>query len=298
MSSPVELVATYWTMGGDCRPGGGPGEISSFDFRDRVEMARKVGYCGIGLAYADIMAVSEHMGLDAMRTILDDNGMKYVEVENIGDWFADGERRKRSDVQRRGLMNAAEKLGAWHIKIGGDIENDGAKDWPMDKMIEDFRVLCDQAADVGTRISLELMPFTNLRTIDQGLELVRGAGADNGGIMLDIWHMERGNIDFERIAEMPGETIFWVELNDAKAEVEGSLFNDTINCRVLPGEGAFDTQGFLSALRRAGYNGPYGVEILSSDHRRLPLAEQATRPYEATMKQFEIFEQNTIVDVR
>ncbi|WP_421723191.1 sugar phosphate isomerase/epimerase family protein [Bauldia sp.] len=291
--TPPELVATYWTIGGNCRPSGGPDEVSPFDFRDRVETARKVGYRGIGFAYADIMAVSDRIGFDTMKAVLDDNDMKHVEVENIFDWFTSGERRRRSDVIRRDLMNAAKRLGARHIKIGGDFENEGRTDWSMEHLAREFRQLCDEAAEVGAGISLEIMPFTNLRTIDQGLELLRRAGAPNGGIMIDIWHMGRGGIDYDDVARIPKDALSWVEVNDALDEVQGSLFNDTVNHRVLPGEGALRFRDFLRAIQATGYDGPYGVEILSDEHRLLPLDEAASRAFDATMKEFESVERET-----
>jgi sugar phosphate isomerase/epimerase len=285
MADPVELIASYWSIAGDCYASG-PSEVSPFDFRERVETAREVGYRGMGFVHADLMAVAERIGFKTMKSILNDNGMKYVEVEIIGDWFADGEKRRRSDVVRKDLLRAAEELNAWHIKIGADIDNEGRNLWPMDKMIAELKVLARQASDAGTRLALELMPFSNLRTIDQGVELMRGAGAKNAGIMLDIWHLARGNIDFEQIRTMPKELIFWVEIDDARPEVEGTLYNDTIHNRELPGEGSLDIAKFLSAVEGAGYRGPYGVEILSRKHRRLPLREAAQRVYDTTMKQF------------
>ena len=284
MERPVELVASYWSMAGDCYASG-PTEISPFSFRDRVEMARKVGYRGIGFVHADLMAVSAGIGFSTMKRILDDNDMKYVEVEIIADWFTNGDKRRRSDAIRADLLRAAEKLGAWHIKACGDIDKEGSVEWPMDKMIEDFRILCDQAAEAGTRIALELMPFSNIKTPEQGIELLRGSGVKNGGIMLDIWHMGRGNIDNDRIRKMPKEIVTWVELDDARPEVEGTLYNDTIHNRELPGEGSLDIQGFLQAVRDLGYEGPYGVEILSRAHRRRSLEEQARTVYDTTMKQ-------------
>jgi sugar phosphate isomerase/epimerase len=286
MKRSVELVASGWTIAGNCYAGG-PTEVSPFDFRDRVETAHRVGYCGIGFIHADVMAVSERLGYKTMKRILDDNDMKYVEVEIIGDWFTDGEKRRRSDVVRRNLLKAAEALGTCHIKIGGDIDNEGRNVYPMDRMISELRVLAAEAADAGTKLALELMPFTNLRTIDQGVELIKGAGATNAGLMLDIWHMARGNIDFESIRTTPREIIFWVELDDARPKVEGTLYNDTIHNRELQGNGALDIQRFLKAVQATGYDNPYGVEILSWEHRLLPLPEAAQRAYDAAMRQFE-----------
>ena len=285
MVRPVELTASHWSVAGNSYASG-PSEVSPFDFRERVETAHDVGFRGVGFVHADLMSVSERIGFKTMKKILDDNDMKYVEVEIIGDWFTEGEKRKRSDIVRRDLLRAAEELGATHIKIGADIDNEGHNVWPMDRMVAELKVLARQAADAGTRLALELMPFSNLKTIDQGVELMQRSGAANAGIMLDIWHLARGNIDFEQIRTMPKELIFWVELDDARPEVEGTLYNDTIHNRELPGEGSLDIQKFLKAVRAADYPGPYGVEILSREHRLLPLRKAAQRVYDTTMAQF------------
>ncbi len=284
MSDPVALTAPYWSMVGNCYPGA-PSEVSPVDFRTRVETASKAGYRGIGFGHADIMSVSSKLGFHTMRQILDDNDMVYVEVEMVMDWFTDGEKRKNSDAVRSDLLRAAEQLGAWHIKAGGEF--DAPTDWPMEGMVRDFEVLCRQAADVGTRVALEIMPFTNLRSINQGADLWQGAGASNSGIILDIWHMVRGGIDFDEIRSMPAGSISWIELDDAQPEVQGSLFNDTINHREPPGDGCFDIPGFVGAVRDAGYCGPMGVEIISQAHRVLPIEDQARRGFDAAKRELD-----------
>ena len=281
MARDVELTASYWSTAGNAYPGG-PVEASSFGFRDRVETGRRIGYRGMGFVHADIIAVEQQLGLETMKMILDDNGMRYVEIEMIMDWFAEGERGARSD-----MLRAAEPLGACHIKIGGDLVDSSDDPSRIDSMVEDFRILCAQAADAGTSVALELMPFSNLATIDHGLQLIRGSGARNGGLLLDIWHMARGGIDAARIRATPKDAISWIELNDADTAIVGDLWNDTLHHRKLPGQGALDIAGFLRAVRDAGYEGPYGVEILSREHRARPLADALERPFTTAMAQFE-----------
>ena len=65
--------------------------------------------------------------------------------------------------------------------------------------------------------------------------------------------------------------IIGVELNDADEHVLGTLFEDTVHRRRYCGEGAFDLPAMISALRNAGWSGPWGVEILSDEHRSLPV---------------------------
>lgn len=289
MAHPVELVASYWSISGDCYAAG-PSEVSPFDFRDRIEAAAEAGFVGVGLVHQDIEAVSRRIGFDAMRKILDDNGMRYVEVEVLFDWSGDGEARRRSDMVRTDLLDAAGRLNARHIKIVGAILETGDTAPPSERMIADFRILCDQAADVGTNVVVELLPFSNLVTPEQGLALVRGAGAKNGGLMIDVWHMARAGIDNDRVRALPEDVVTGVEIDDARAEVELPLYHDTVHNRELPGEGVLDIRGFLKAVRDLGYDGPYGVEILSREHRVRPLEQQARLAFETSMRQFEMLD--------
>ena len=117
MPDDIELLAAYFTISGDIYPLG-PTEISPFPFRDRVEAAARAGYKGIGLHYADTIHTAAGIGLPEMRRILDGNGIKHVELEFLLDWFADGERRRDSDLMRAEILEAAAVLGLRAVKVG------------------------------------------------------------------------------------------------------------------------------------------------------------------------------------
>jgi hypothetical protein len=51
MNNEVELMCLYWTTAGVFP---GQGEISRFDFRDRVEAAARAGFKGIGIWHTDL----------------------------------------------------------------------------------------------------------------------------------------------------------------------------------------------------------------------------------------------------
>jgi sugar phosphate isomerase/epimerase len=98
MTPGVELLASYWTISG-----GLPHtdrEYSPFDFRDRVESAARAGFKGFGLWHADLEHVLEKYSLNEMKRILDDNGIRHVELEFLSDWFLEGERKKTSDIRK------------------------------------------------------------------------------------------------------------------------------------------------------------------------------------------------------
>jgi sugar phosphate isomerase/epimerase len=283
----IELIASYWTIAGDVYPIA-PSEISPFPFEKRVEVAARAGYRGLGLLHADLMAVSNRLGHSEMRRILDANGIYHVELEFLSDWYAQGRARTESDMVRKDLLEAAEALSARCIKIAPSIDEPSLDNVALDmpRMIESFAALSREAAKYGTSIALEIMPFSNIRTLSAALELVSTDPQPNGGLYLDIWHMARGGIDYSEVAKIPKQFIKAVELDDADRDVVGTLWDDTRFHRRLCGEGALDIPAFLKATREAGYWGPYAVEIISQEHRRLSLGEEARRSFETTMAQF------------
>ena len=277
----VEVVASYWTIAGDVHPHS-PAEYSPFDFKDRVEAASKAGFKGVGIKEADLQHTLERRSLREMKRILEDNGIKHVELEFISDWFLDGDKKKKSDQTKQALLTAAEALGARHVKVG-DFDMNSV---PMPRLIESFAALCADAANYGTRILFELIVDAMIRTLPETLEMVRGADADNGGIMIDLWHMVKLGVPYEDVARIPSKYLLGIEINDGTLTCPWSLHEDTINHRCLCGEGEFDVKGFVKRMLEAGYDGPWGIEVLSQDLRKLSLNEAATRAFDTTIAQF------------
>ena len=296
MANDVELLASYFTLSGDVYPFG-PTELSPFPFRDRVEAAARAGYKGVGLIHPDVVATAGEIGFPEMKRILHANGMEHVELEFIVDWFLDGERRARSDKFRREILEMAAALGARDVKIAPGLGEDIAAPRPdelvadVPRMTEAFAGVCRDAREYGTGIVMEIMPFGNVTRIETGRAIVEGADQPNGGLLIDIWHMARGGNDYADIAKIPARFIGAVELDDADADVRGGLWEDTIHHRRLPGEGVLNPPAFIRAVQAAGYEGPWGVEMLSATYRKLPLQEMARRSFEMTMRQLELARQ-------
>ncbi len=281
MKKDVELLASYWTIAGGALPHTDR-EYSPFDFKDRVEAAAKAGFKGIGIWHADLAHVLERRSLQEMKQILDDNGMKHLELEFLTDWFLGGERKKQSDIMKKNLMTAAEVLQARHIKVGDFFH----EKYSMPRVIEAFAALCAEAADHGTKVGFELMPFGMIDTLKDALAMVEGAGARNGGIAFDLWHTVKLGIPYEEVGRVRAQYLMSVELNDGTFKAPWSLHEDTVNHRRLCGEGEFDIPGFIACVQKAGYQGPFGIEVLSQELRQWPLEKLTRRSFNTTMEQF------------
>jgi len=280
----VDLLGSYWTIAGGAIPHTGP-EYSPFDFRDRVEALARAGFSGMGIWHADLEHVLQSYTLTEMKQILDDNGIRHMELEFLYDWFVDGEEKRLSDIRKSLLLEASAALGAHHVKVGDFFQ----KKTPMPKLIDCFGALCEDAARFGAVIGFELMPHAMIETLEESLAMVEGANAPNGGIILDLWHVVKLGIPYEQAAAIPARFLISVEINDGYlVRPEGMEFvTETTEHRKFPGEGEFDVRGFVEAIWNAGYRGPVGVEVLSKEIRSWPLQRIVSTAWETTSKQFE-----------
>jgi sugar phosphate isomerase/epimerase len=285
----TELLATCWTHAGDALPVPGR-RLSPFDLRARAEAVAAAGFSGIGFTIDDLEAAKPTYDLRQVKRICDDLGLVHVEVELLENWWTSGSLRRESDQVRSSLLLAAEALAARQVKIGPDAQTANGVVPPMVDVAfwaDELHHLAVQAEEVGTRVALEPLPFSNVADFRLAAELVDAADHPAAGLAVDIWHLERGPSTLADLAEIPGDKVFVVELNDAPAPQSTDLFHDTIHHRVVCGAGTFDVTGFVDILKRIGFAGPWGVEILSDAHRQRPLREALADAHRTAMELFD-----------
>ena len=281
MSKSYDLLASYWTLAGGGAEPHTDHEYCPWDFKDRVEAAARAGFKGMGIWHADLENTLKKRSLKEMKKILDDNGIKHIELEFLGGFFLDGEEKKASDALRPKLLEASQALAAHHLKVGHFVKTQAS----MQKTKDSFAQLCEDGAKYGTPIGWELMPFCDIDSVEKAMQLLEGA-PKNGGICLDLWHIGKLRIPYEKIATIPLNRITSIEINDGTYESTWSMHEDTINHRLLCGEGEFEPKRFVATMLKTGYTGPWGIEVLNADLRKKPLNEIVTRAYKTTIAQF------------
>ncbi|HVQ52278.1 MAG TPA: TIM barrel protein, partial [Mycobacterium sp.] len=161
----------------------------------------------------------------------------------------------------------------------------GSRTAHPESLIAPLRELADQAVDRGTKVAIETMPFSIISTVPMGAEIVSAAHHPAVGLLIDAWHVFRAGTTIDELRDsLTPEMIFGVELDDAARDmVGGNFFEDTLNHRLFCGDGSFDLRGLVSVLRNKGFDGPWGVEILSSRFRQLPVAQALKLAAESTL---------------
>jgi sugar phosphate isomerase/epimerase len=127
-------------------------------------------------------------------------------------------------------------------------------------------------AAAGTRVGIEFMPFSGVRTLADALVLRDRAGV---GVVLDTLHLLRSGCDPAELHAVAAADIACVQLADGSARPEHPLAEESRIGRLLPGAGAADIAGYAAALARIGYTGPVSIEVLSATLRTRPPEELA-----------------------
>ena len=237
------------------------------------------GFKGIGIWHTDLEHILQYRTLKEMRRILDDNGIIYVELEFLTDWFLDGARKSESDSRKKRLFEASEALHAKHVKVG-DFYNETR---PMSRIVDAFGALCREAENYGATIGFEIMGCAMIDNISDAITMVKTAGAKNGGLIIDIYQVANLGMTYDEISKIPLESLICVELNDGI--LPGHPNHDPSN-RMFCGDGEYDINDLIKFLKTMGYTGPWAVEVIAEKLAMLPLNELSTRAYTTTIAQF------------
>jgi len=275
-----DLICSHFTL-----TGAPATERARFGFAERVAAAADAGFRGIGLLGAD-HHLANREGLDdvTMAMILADHDLAIAEVEFLMEWSAGPDEPERQAVARMledQVWATADAFGPRVVSVGELVGPEQLP--PFDLVVERFGGLCDRAAAHGLLVALEFTPWSGIPDIATAAAIVQAVDRPNAGINLDSWHWFRGAPNAE-VLRAVADRIFMLQIDDADQAVVGTLYEDTTLRRRYPGEGSFDLAGLLLLCRDAGVDAPVSVEIMSTEHQALPVAEAARRAYTSTRR--------------
>ncbi len=283
-----QLLANCWTHSGDVDPSPGAHghrAWSAWRIESRAENLSKVGFDAIGLHHEDLIHVLDvefadegdrEAALERLNTVFTDNGIDTVELELLTEWVhEEGDPRREQEQEiRELLLLASDILDARHVKIG----NFSGYNIPTEQLKGAFDDIARDFEETNTAVGFELSPADlNVATLADALAIVEKA--DNGGLFLDLWHMVKLGISYEDIGYLDADDITAIEFSDGYVDTEMGFIEETINLRKIPGEGEFEIQEFIDAVRSTGFDGPWGLEILSEEYRRLSMTDAYSRAY-------------------
>ena len=130
--------------------------------------------------------------------------------------------------------------------------------------------LAERASRRGLRVGFEALAWGRKTSLyGQAWDIVRRADHPGLGLILDSFHTLSLKDDPARIADIPGEKIFFLQMADAPL-LEMSVLQWARHHRSFPGQGELDVVDFFVQTLRAGYNGPLSLEIFNDVFRETP----------------------------
>jgi sugar phosphate isomerase/epimerase len=237
-------------------------------FRKDVEQYAKHG--------ASVMEICEfklpHNDYAEALAMLPRSGLRAASVQmHVHSVFVDSmankpeEPRDRIQAMKDAIALSAPSLpgGTPFVVITG-IPPQGNIRSAVDTTVDALKDLGDYAAERNMKIAFEPLSPVNLHKdtavwyLDQGLDVVERVNHPNVGICIDTWNVWQ-TPDITEVIRQCGERILLIQLSDWKTP------RSTAD-RYSLGEGEIPLRDIVKAIRNAGFNGAWVIEILSSMH--------------------------------
>lgn len=137
----------------------------------------------------------------------------------------------------------------------------------IDRAAGDLRELGEIAATFGVRVGFEALAWgRHVNDYRDAWEIVRRAGHDKIGLILDSFHTFARRSPLEPIESIPGDRIFLVQLADAP-RLDMDVLSWSRHFRCFPGQGDLPVADFVKAVAATGYAGPLSHEIFNDQFR-------------------------------
>lgn len=258
-SAEEAFVASFVTLSGS-----GFAEPARHSFTERTTAAADAGFQGIGI-HVDDMATDDDAELTRRDAVLNRVGLSVAEIEFLTGW-TNGVNPTTHAV----AFPLAAHWGAHHVSIGEFAG--GTLDLPRAALA--LAQLGAEAAKHSVTLALEAFPWSSIDSYPKALDLIKASGAENVGLLVDVWHFFNTGCDPSFLEGLERHHIAAVQLNDGP-RVHKDFLQQARRTRMLPGQGELDVIGLVEGLLALGYEGPWFLEVNTPEFRALSARDQA-----------------------
>jgi len=251
------------------------GTLRKASVAEKCAAAVAGGFAAVTLYPEDVArARSEGLGLGDVRRLILDHGLVVADLDPLLRWLPDEPIPPGFAAATEPEFYAiAEAVGARSLNVAQGF----GTSVDVDRAAEALAGVCGRAQEYGLLVTLEYLPWSGIPDLATALAIVERSGRPNATLMIDTWHTFRGPTDEAQLRSLPGARVGSVQINDAPAEPAGDLVTETLNARLLPGEGAIPLVRWLRILAAIGSRAPIGVEVFSRALDALPPVEVGRR---------------------
>jgi sugar phosphate isomerase/epimerase len=257
----------------------------------RTHAAQAGGFVSMTAVCADLVAV-ERGGRGSLQRLATELRGREVTIEVIDPFVAwypgwepgddDGPHAESLNVNEDQLFRYADVLAARSVTLLSPFRGEPA---PVAAVVDALGEFADRAAARGLRVHLEVIPTSMVPDLAVGWEIIRQVDRSNAGLVLDTFHLARGNCEPALLEQIPADKVFHVQLSDGSLTPRvADYFEEAVTVRDLPGEGELPIAELVAPLLRRGAPA-VGPEVFSPRLEALP-ATDAGRVCAETTRRF------------
>ena len=178
--------------------------------------------------------------------------------------FRDAQSYEGIKKECRELSNIAAEIECPYIVVvpgrlpPGDVD-------VVEESVHVLTELCDLAAEHGVALGFEFLgqPDCSVPTLVLAAGIVRSAGRDNLGLVIDSFHFYAGGSNTRMIEKLDPSMIYIFHINDAE-DLPRTQLED--RHRLLPGLGILPLREMVGAFRDIGYDDVASIEIFRPEY--------------------------------
>lgn len=210
-----------------------------------VEATRAAGFVGLGLP-------ARQAGPDAAR-LYEDAGLRCHEI--LALVITDD--AERSLAHAALVAEAANRMQAPWINTVFRVA-------PTGEAAELVARCAAMFAEAGSAMAVEFSPVGALPGLRDGIEVAQRAGS-GARVLVDTWHFTVGGSPWEVLEAMDADEIAYIQFSDAPPVESDDLFAETMDRRLMPGQGTFELDRFATTVQEKGFEGYVSLEVFSRD---------------------------------
>ena len=225
-------------------------------------------------------------GVSRAKEVINRNGLKVSHLFWAGGFTGDDGRSFKESVEdARDAVSSAAELDCPSLIVYTGPRAGHTLSHARRLAVDALRSLAQHAAEHGVTLAIEPMHpgcaarWTFLHSIDDALELIDSVASPQVKMVLDTYHLGLDETLPGRIASF-ARHIALVQLGDARRPPDG----EQNRCRL--GEGIVPLGEIVAALRAAGYDGFYDVELFGEEFEAesySAILEHAKETFESLM---------------
>jgi 4-hydroxyphenylpyruvate dioxygenase len=235
------------------------GSIDRAPLDAALRVARETGWDAVELRHVDFKrALEAGQSIEDVLALVNANGLPVTAVGVERGWlYAEGEERQR-------LLASIAEVCRWVTELDAPIVMSpvDANPGDLDHAAASVREVGDIVGASGKTLALELnVGTTQFRTLGQVRELLARAQHPSVGLLVDTYHIERGEGGLRTYQDLaPGEIAYF-----QYSDVPNAPMAPPVNTfdRLPPGQGVVPFAEILAILREKGYDGPLSYEALN-----------------------------------